>query len=78
MITGERNISISGHVTKAVKLALAEECKSQDVSQSKYISDAIEEKLKRDGVLIVEPAPAEEEPPLPFDEDEVKADESSH
>lgn len=67
MIKGERNVYVSGHVRQAIKDALKAETFSRSVSMSEFIADAIEEKLIREGVLIVEP-PQEDEPALPFEE----------
>lgn len=68
MISGERNQFISAHLRPAVKEALQDETHSRGISMSLFISEAVEEKLRREGVLIIDPEPVEVEPALPFEE----------
>jgi hypothetical protein len=66
VISGDRNVSISAHVTQIVKTALERTSAIEGKSMSAYISDAIEAQLKSDGADLTPPE-KEDEPELPFE-----------
>ena len=67
MIMGERDEFVGAHVTPAVKDTLRFTAAGRGESMSKFISDAIEGRLRELGVEIVEES--HNDPRLPFEEE---------
>ena len=54
MITSDRDVYVAGHVTQPVKDGLLQWKKKNDRSMSAFIAEAIEEKLRAEGIEIVD------------------------
>jgi hypothetical protein len=66
-IANSRNVSTSTHLTPELKDALRRASHERGLSMSMFITQAVKEKLDREGVAIEAPVSTEYEPPLPFE-----------